>query len=106
MFDLLSASCPAAIYGILFHADKEAAFANYRMWESLGFVIAFAYSSFLCLEVKLYILLAVLLLTAVTYPIVEYHEHKKPTPDAKEAFLPHEDTVQAEDKIIICQTQV
>ncbi|KAA8582854.1 hypothetical protein FQN60_015400, partial [Etheostoma spectabile] len=62
----------------------EAAFANYRMWESLGFVIAFAYSTFICLEYKLYILLSVLLLTAVTYPVVEYYEYKHPTPPVQE----------------------
>lgn len=69
---------------MLFPKDKEAAFANYRMWESLGFVIAFAYSTFICLETKIYILLSVLLLTAVTYPIVEYGEHKNPTPPIEE----------------------
>ncbi|XP_060947674.1 protein unc-93 homolog A [Limanda limanda] len=95
-----------ALYGVLFSADKEAAFANYRMWESLGFVIAFAYSTFLCLEIKLYILLAMLLLTAVTYPIVEYHAYKNPPPDAKDAIGTHGDTVQTEDKFIICQTKV
>ncbi|CAJ1077972.1 protein unc-93 homolog A [Xyrichtys novacula] len=68
-----------ALYGVLFPREKEAAFANYRMWESLGFVIAFAYSTFICLEYKLYILLAVLFLTAVTYPIVEFNEHRNPT---------------------------
>ncbi|XP_068433646.1 protein unc-93 homolog A [Clinocottus analis] len=68
-----------SLYGILFPRAKEAAFANYRMWESLGFVIAFAYSTFICLEYKLYILLAVLLLTAITYPVVEHYEHKHPT---------------------------
>lgn len=69
-----------ALYGVLFPREKEAAFANYRMWESLGFVIAFAYSTFLCLEYKLYILLAVLVVTMITYPIVEWNEHKHPTP--------------------------
>lgn len=69
----------AALYGIIFSQNKEAAFANYRMWESLGFVISFAYSTFLCLEYKMYILLTVLLLTVVTYPVVEYHEYKNPT---------------------------
>ncbi|KAF3850194.1 hypothetical protein F7725_019913 [Dissostichus mawsoni] len=60
------------------------------MWESLGFVIAFAYSTFLCLETKLYILLSVLVLTVFTYPIVEYHERKHPTPSIQEAgHLPH-----------------
>lgn len=30
-----------ALYGVLFKNKEEAAFSNYRMWESLGFVIAF-----------------------------------------------------------------
>ncbi|XP_031437071.1 protein unc-93 homolog A-like [Clupea harengus] len=67
-----------ALYGILFADHKEAAFANYRMWESLGFVIAFAYSTFICLSIKLYILLAMLILTMITYLMVEYHHHKNP----------------------------
>lgn len=69
----------AALYGTLFQNHKEAAFANYRMWESLGFVIAFAYSTFICLSTKLYILIAVLVLNMVTYLWVEYNEYKHPT---------------------------
>ncbi|XP_003971963.1 protein unc-93 homolog A isoform X1 [Takifugu rubripes] len=87
-----------ALYGILFPRDKEAAFANYRMWESLGFVISFAYSSFLCLEYKLYIMLGVLVLAAVTYPIVERHEHMHPT-------LTQENAENTSTKIM-CQTQM
>ena len=33
------------LYGTLFRRNKEAAFSNYRLWESLGFVIAYAYST-------------------------------------------------------------
>ncbi|XP_037304672.2 protein unc-93 homolog A [Pungitius pungitius] len=96
-----------ALYGVLFSRDKEAAFANYRMWESLGFVIAFAYSTFICLEYKLYILLAVLLLTVVTYPIVEYHERKHPTPPAeKGSHLTDSKTLQTDESNIICQTRI
>ncbi|XP_029984620.1 protein unc-93 homolog A-like [Sphaeramia orbicularis] len=96
-----------ALYGILFPRHKEAAFANYRMWESLGFVIAFAYSTFLCLEYKLYILLAVLLLTLLTYPIVEYHEHKHPTPPIEEGtYTSGRKQVQENDKDVICQTHL
>ncbi|XP_072512592.1 protein unc-93 homolog A [Salminus brasiliensis] len=72
-----------ALYGTLFAHHKEAAFANYRMWESLGFVIAFAYSTFICLSTKLYILMAVLALTMVTYLWVEYNEYKYPTAAVK-----------------------
>ncbi|XP_066533554.1 protein unc-93 homolog A [Hoplias malabaricus] len=68
-----------ALYGVLFPSHKEAAFANYRMWESLGFVIAFAYSTFICLSIKLYILISVLAVTMVTYLLVEYNEYKHPT---------------------------
>ncbi|XP_075940033.1 protein unc-93 homolog A [Anarhichas minor] len=95
-----------ALYGILFPRDKEAAFANYRMWESLGFVIAFAYSTFICLEYKLYILMAVLLLTVITYPIVEYHEHKHPTLPVEEgSYLTNtKETIQKDERTIVCQT--
>ncbi|XP_049914777.1 protein unc-93 homolog A [Epinephelus moara] len=91
-----------ALYGVLFPRDKEAAFANYRMWESLGFVIAFAYSTFLCLEYKLYILLAVLVLTLITYPIVEYNERKNPTPPIEDGTYetPKETTEAYEHKTI------
>ncbi|XP_059212048.1 protein unc-93 homolog A [Centropristis striata] len=95
-----------ALYGVLFPRDKEAAFANYRMWESLGFVIAFAYSTFLCLEYKLYILLAVLVLTVITYPIVEYREHKNPTPPVDEGSYLTNGENKTMDKNIICQTQM
>ncbi|CAN9507506.1 unnamed protein product [Ophioblennius macclurei] len=84
-----------ALYGVLFPRDKEAAFANYRMWESLGFVAAFAYSTFLCLEYKLYILLSFLLLTLVTYPVVEFYEYKHPTCPIEEAsYAGHKDRSQ------------
>lgn len=103
LFHLLS----AALYGILFPRNKEAAFANYRMWESLGFVIAFAYSTFLCLEYKLYIVLAVLLLSAVTYPIVEYYEYKNPTPPVEEGtYQSHKKAIPTDGKVIIMQTQM
>ncbi|XP_062981490.1 protein unc-93 homolog A [Elgaria multicarinata webbii] len=72
-----------ALYGVLFEKHKEAAFANYRLWESLGFVIAFGYSIFLHVYIKLYILLAVLAVAMVLYGIVEYLESKTSpgTPD-------------------------
>ncbi|XP_015673950.1 protein unc-93 homolog A [Protobothrops mucrosquamatus] len=65
-----------ALYGILFEKHKEAAFANYRLWESLGFVIAFGYSTFLSVSIKLYILLTVLIVAMVFYGVVEYLESK------------------------------
>jgi len=52
--------------------ETPAAFANFRLWQSLGFVIPFAYSNFLCTDVKLYILMAMLILGVAGYIIVEY----------------------------------
>uniref|UniRef100_A0A8C3YQP7 Protein unc-93 homolog A n=1 Tax=Catagonus wagneri TaxID=51154 RepID=A0A8C3YQP7_9CETA len=66
-----------ALFGVLFEKDKEAAFASYRLWEALGFVIAFGYSTFLCVSVKLYILLAVLSLAVAAYAAVECLESRK-----------------------------
>ncbi|XP_045632169.1 protein unc-93 homolog A isoform X5 [Ursus americanus] len=77
------------LYGVLFEKSKEAAFANYRLWEALGFVIAFGYSTFLCVNVKLYVLLGVLSLTMLAYGTVEYLEAKKPArPVATEQTKP------------------
>ncbi|KAM8809246.1 protein unc-93 homolog A [Eudromia elegans] len=64
------------LYGVLFEKSKEAAFANYRLWESVGFVIAFGYSTFLKVYVKLYIVLSVLVVSMVMYGVVEYIEAK------------------------------
>ncbi|MGH0163073.1 UNVERIFIED_CONTAM: hypothetical protein FKN15_044132 [Acipenser sinensis] len=67
------------LYGVLFEKHMEAAFANYKLWESVGFVIAFGYSSYLCVDVKLYVVLAVLVVGMVLYGCVEYIEYKNPT---------------------------
>ncbi|XP_032507209.1 protein unc-93 homolog A [Phocoena sinus] len=66
-----------ALFGVLFEKNKEAAFASYRLWEALGFVIAFGYSMFLCVSVKLYVLLGVLSLAMAAYGTVEYLGSKK-----------------------------
>lgn len=60
-----------AFYGVLFKTNEEAAFSNYRMWESLGFSIAFAYSSYLCVEIKIYIVLGILIIGMIGYLIIE-----------------------------------
>ncbi|KAM4025290.1 protein unc-93 homolog A-like [Anomaloglossus baeobatrachus] len=66
-----------SFYGILFEDNREAAFANYLLWKSLGYVLSFGYSSFLGISVKLCILLATLLLGMLFYLTVEYSEFRK-----------------------------
>lgn len=83
----------SGLYGVLFEKHTEAAFANYRLWESCGFVIAFGYSTTLRVYIKLYILLAVLMLSMVTYGMAEYLEAKRssgtPATTEKENKGPH-----------------
>ncbi|XP_006755239.1 PREDICTED: protein unc-93 homolog A, partial [Myotis davidii] len=62
------------LFGALFAEHKEAAFAHYRLWEAMGFVVAFGYSTFLCVHVKLYILLAMLSAAMMSYVAVEVME--------------------------------
>ncbi|XP_036024596.1 protein unc-93 homolog A [Onychomys torridus] len=80
-----------ALYGVLFEKNKEAAFANYRLGESLGYAIAFGYSSFLCVSTKLYILLGILIVTMMAYGIVEYLE-----PRTSNKSVGTEEKIQAE----------
>jgi hypothetical protein len=30
-----------ALYGVVFKNNEEAAFSNYRLWESMGFLLSF-----------------------------------------------------------------
>jgi hypothetical protein len=76
----------AALYGTMFEQSaREAAFANYRLWESVGFILAFTYSAALCVRVKVLILAAALLLGLAGYFTVElrhaYHRvHSRAQP--------------------------
>ncbi|XP_041107494.1 protein unc-93 homolog A isoform X2 [Polyodon spathula] len=90
-----------ALYGVLFEEHKEAAFANYRLWESVGFVIAFGYSNYLCVDVKLYVVLAVLVVGMVLYGCVEYIEYKNPT-----ACIKNKLELEVEKKSYIAQTKL
>ena len=66
-----------ALYGVLFPSEEEAAFSNYRLWESLGFLVAFiTLSCGVCAFPKL--ILAIFLLAAgmVGYLILEYQLRK------------------------------
>lgn len=60
-----------SLYGVIFPNAEEPAFANYRLWESLGFIVAFAYSSSLCINVKLALLLGVLVIGMAGYITIE-----------------------------------
>lgn len=65
------------LYGTLFRRNKEAAFSNYRLWESAGFVVAYAYSTHLCARMKLYVMVTVLIIGTICYIIVEILHKRK-----------------------------
>ncbi len=66
-----------AFYGVIFSGSEEAAFSNYRLWESLGFAIAFAYSFALCANAKLWVLVGVLSAGMIGYLTIESIESRK-----------------------------
>ncbi|KAG6458073.1 UNC93-like protein [Manduca sexta] len=65
------------LYGVLFRRNKEAAFSNFRLWESAGFVVAYAYSTHLCARMKLYVMMVVLLIGVAGYIVVEILHKRK-----------------------------
>lgn len=73
-----------AYCGILFPSREEAAYSNFRLWESLGFIIAYVYSVYLCAAVKIYILIAMLIIGMAGYLTVEWQEKKKLREKAKQ----------------------
>ncbi|XP_041375280.1 protein unc-93 homolog A-like [Gigantopelta aegis] len=66
-----------ALYGCLFTENTEAAFANYRLWESFGFMLTYAYNDFLCADVKLYICGGFLVVGMACYSVVEITERRR-----------------------------
>ena len=65
-----------ATYGILF-TEQESAFSNYRLWESLGFVIAYVYTPRIRIRYAQIILLCVLSLSMICYGIIDIKERRK-----------------------------
>ncbi|GBM49566.1 UNC93-like protein [Araneus ventricosus] len=65
-----------SFYGALFRNQEEAAYSNYRLWESTGFAIAFFYSTFLCIVPKISILIAFLFVGVIGYIAVEIRFHR------------------------------
>jgi len=67
-----------ALYGCLFANDEEAAFSNYRLWESMGFLFAFITNATgVCVFPKIITTIVFLVLGMTGYFIVEYLERGK-----------------------------
>lgn len=67
-----------ALYGVLFASDEEAAFSNYRLWESFGFLLAFiTQASGVCVFPKLIITVVVLSVAMAGYLMLEMLERSE-----------------------------
>ncbi|XP_063602315.1 protein unc-93 homolog A-like [Penaeus indicus] len=64
------------LYGVIFPGESEAAFSNYRLWESTGFIIAYACSTVLCVSSKIVVLNVFLLLGIAGYYVIEILEKR------------------------------
>ncbi|KAJ9597854.1 hypothetical protein L9F63_011296 [Diploptera punctata] len=70
--------CVCASYcGILFPSKEEAAYSNYRLWQSLGFIVQYIYSSYICLNIKIYILITIMVIGMTGYLFIEINEKRK-----------------------------
>lgn len=66
-----------ALSGILFPGNEEAAFSVFRFIESIGSVAAYAISPLICMKVKLWIMIGIILLGIGGYSFVEYSDKEK-----------------------------
>ncbi|XP_077996495.1 protein unc-93 homolog A-like [Glandiceps talaboti] len=67
-----------SMLGVLFPQNKESAFSNYRLWQSLGAAITFGYSNYLCMLPKICIAGVLLLVAMSTYVLFEYkNQHNR-----------------------------
>ncbi|XP_045498485.1 UNC93-like protein [Colias croceus] len=66
-----------AYYGILFPGREEAAFSNFRLWESVGYIIAYVISPHLRTSSKTYLLAVSMAVGVFLYFVVEYRDRRE-----------------------------
>ncbi|XP_066987251.1 LOW QUALITY PROTEIN: protein unc-93 homolog A-like [Macrobrachium rosenbergii] len=65
-----------SLYGVIFPGESAAGFSNYRLWESLGFFIAYVCSTVLCINEKITILFVLLIPGMTFYYVIEILEKR------------------------------
>ena len=69
--------CFTALYGVLFTGEESTGgFSNYRLWESVGFIVAYILQTQVCILTKIWVLVIMLGLGMTGYLTVEWEEHK------------------------------
>nr|CAD7430649.1 unnamed protein product [Timema monikensis] len=66
-----------AMYGVLFPGQEEAAFSNFKLCTSIGYILTYSYSSYICTDVKLYIISTLMLVGVAGYLLVEWKERNR-----------------------------
>lgn len=66
----------AAMFGMLFADNQEAAFSSFRIFQTTGLIASFVCSQTICVHSKVYALSASLLVSLVLYGAVEYSLHR------------------------------
>ncbi|CAL1287423.1 unnamed protein product [Larinioides sclopetarius] len=69
MADAIWWSQVAALYGLMFPNDREAAFSNLYFWCFFGFFLSYSYANYFTMTVKIYILLCFLFAGMLGYMI-------------------------------------
>ncbi|XP_002737722.1 protein unc-93 homolog A-like [Saccoglossus kowalevskii] len=62
----------SSLLGVLYCENQEAAFSNYRLWQSLGSALTFAYSNYLCTGIKIHFNCALLIVSMGMYIMFEF----------------------------------
>lgn len=81
-----------ALSGILFPGKEEVAFSNFRFFESLGSVGAYAVSPLLCMKVKMLLLIAIIVIGMAGYTTIEYLKKRRRKRQAPLASIAEADT--------------
>uniref|UniRef100_A0A1L8D8Y9 Putative conserved plasma membrane protein n=1 Tax=Nyssomyia neivai TaxID=330878 RepID=A0A1L8D8Y9_9DIPT len=85
-----------ALSGVLFPGKEEAAFSNFRLWESSGSVVTYILSPYLCSQTKLYMLLVLMFVGMAGFASIEVMERKqKKNPPNEKSF----ELVDANDEL-------
>ena len=89
----------SGLYSTLFPDNATVAFATYQLYGALANAVSLAYSPFICMSTKLYIMLFVITLSLVFYLILEYLEKKYPSKraDAKVSVVVLQEAIMEEN---------
>ena len=81
------------LYGVLFPDNEEPSFTNYRMWESLGFCMAYLMNNLLNVKIHTFISMSGLFIGMTGYAFVEILSRRKPVkePEKTVQYMKNED---------------